>query len=313
MITVFDSVRHTGIRVQGFLDDLAELYDAIMFINEAINAPEEGSLLEENALSLRLLSLCYDIRNAIPADEASDTDADGDDGSKVDVLDDEDIAILTRGTGLSFPGNDTAEDGREGKILRFDPGRSSPYGQDQSGNGHGSLLDGEYDDVESDDSGEGPDPDLFEFRILWPEAIFLSFVMQVHLVLPINLKYKKKYKYHHQSVEWAVARAFQLKILECLFRVVPPGKVSSIRKLYEEYLFITGSYCTQYIEYETLQYSKLDPTERPRRLGLLPARIVNTNSQYDTIESQVGSVARQHGVPAWEIASGYLDDIEEDW
>ncbi len=277
MIRITDSPRHAGIIVKATKDDLEELYNSLYILLEKLDMRADGQLTESTT-SVRMSSLCYDIRHAMPLEEDRPP-------------------VKQENTPL--PKN----------VLSFITGK--PVGLDAS----------PEDEFATDDTGddEDDDPELYalsgntlcEFRLLWPEAIFICFVLNIYLGNYALLKNRKSLKGIDWTPAWVSVRKFQVLVIECLCNTVIPSKSKSIKNLFMDNLWAPFDYCTHYIDSLAIEYISLTPEKRIRLLGLLPSKTTNKGRDYYLLESRVTASARHHGVPVWEIDTDYPEEV--DW
>lgn len=351
MVKARATENHGGVIISGTGEDLEELYCALNTLVEKHDADKDGEI-PESATNLRISSLCYDIRRALP--------------------------VPTRPVpkGSSDPGASYGPVGDGGKILSFETGKELPFDLSLDGDGVGGEdldgpeeledleeleefegfegfdedyidtgeLDEAYDDPDAADDGNdaeelqelGDSDDanvatldeagfhyesgaqtglplqaICEFRILWPELIFVSLLLREYLGSRYDLEYSKTLKGLDWSLEWVTVRRFQIVVLDCLCLHVSPAQAKSIRKIFlESYSFMRG-YCTQYVDKLTNTYAGKSAEQRLKLLPLLPKRIMAQGSDYRFLEAEIRKTASEYGCPPWELS--LVEEIPEDF
>jgi hypothetical protein len=195
------------------------------------------------------------------------------------------------------------------------------------------VLDDDYDDAEEVDKvdelddldGQGvagvhyeygdqtglPLQALCEFRILWPELIFVCLVLRDYLGSRYDLEYSKTRKGLDWTLEWVTVRRFQIVVLDCLCMYASPSQAKSIRKIFTESYPNLGGYCTQYVDKLACTYASKNAEQRLKLLPQLPRKITFLGSEYRSLEAKIRMTAREHGCPPWELS--LVDEIPEDF
>ena len=289
MLTITDSPRHAGIIIRGPDDDFEELYEACHYLL-SIRDGNEGREADENWLSIRMLSLCYDLRHKMQAIVEKETDYDPDKPAQPEK------SISPRM--LAFPGYAIPEDSKDEKNEATQTEGDDKIFKDE----------GIYDDDMIFDS------EVSEVRIVWPETIFAAFMLNHYLAIPFFVRREKKYKDIDQTVQWTVVRKFQLQIIDCLCASAPPTKAKGIRTLFhDEYKQFFADYCTLFIEKMTVDFLGCNPEKRLREIGLMPSRIINKTGNYYAFEDLAKEESRQSGRPPWELHLSEEYPEEIDW
>jgi hypothetical protein len=232
--------------------------------------------------------------------------------------------------------------GEVGKILSFETGKELPFDlsldEDYIDAGE---LDDDYDDPEeveeveelddldgaggADLDGQGvagvhyeygdqtglPLQALCEFRIMWPELIFVCLVLRDYLGSRFDLEYSKTRKGLDWTLEWVTVRRFQIVVLDCLCMYASPSQAKSIRKIFTESYSNMGGYCTQYVDKLGNTYAGKNAAQRLKLLPLLPRKITFLGNEYRSLEAKIRKTAGEYGCPPWELS--LVEEIPEDF
>ena len=333
-----------GVAISGTGEDLEELYRALNTLMEKRDGLEDGEV-PQSGTNLRISSLCYDLRHALP------------------------VPTRALPEGLDDPGAMKGPVGDAGRILSFETGKELPFdlSLDEPGaeadrveepeeleeldefDGIDSLdedfidageLDEDYDEAEeaeeleeleeldSEDGVGGVDlaatigagvhyeagkqtglplQSECEFRILWPELIFVCLILRDYLGSRYDLEYSKKMRGLDWTTEWVAVRRFQIVILDCLCLYASPAQARSIRKVFMDSYSSMYDYCTQYADKLTNSFAGKNAEQRLKLLPQLPRKMISRGSDYRLMEAEIQSTAREYGCPPWEL--GLVEEV----
>ncbi|MGD9941069.1 MAG: hypothetical protein AB7T74_14840 [Clostridia bacterium] len=336
---------HAGVVIRGTGADLEELYCALNTLMEKRDGLVDGEI-PQSGTNLRIFSLCNDIRHALPVSTTTETEGFDDPGAmKGPVVDAGRILSFKTGKELPFDqsldGVESGDDGLEEleELEEFDG--IEDFDEDYIDAGE---LDDAYDDAEEPEAMEELDEPgtmgnstagdlagtlgpgfrfvpgektglplqaVCEFRIMWPDVIFVSLLLREYLGSRYDLAYGKKLKGLDWTLDWVAARRFQIVVLDCLCLHVSPAQARSIRKLFmESYSNLVG-YCTQYVDKLSYTFAWKNVEQRLKMLPQLPRKIVAQGNDYRAMEAEIRLTARDYGCPTWEL--GLTEELPSDF
>jgi hypothetical protein len=336
---------HAGVVIRGTGADLEELYCALYTLMEKHDGLEDGEI-PQSGTNLRIFTLCNDIRHALPASAASEAEGFDDPGAMKGPVGDAG-RILSFRTGKELPFDqslDEEEVGGDGleeleELEEFDG--IEDFDEDYIDAGE---LDDAYDDAEdpeaveeleepgdAEDGGAGELADplgqgfryepgkktglplqaVCEFRIMWPDVIFVSLLLREYLGSRYDLEYGKKLKGLDWTLDWVAVRRFQIVVLDCLCLHVSPAQAKSIRKMFMESYSNMRGYCTQYVDKLSYTFAGKNAEQRLRTLSQLPRKILAQGNDYRAMEAEIRVTARDYGCPTWEL--GLVDETPPDF
>jgi hypothetical protein len=336
---------HAGVVIRGTGADLEELYCALNTLMEKRDGLEDGEI-PQSGTNLRIFSLCNDIRHALPVPATSGPEGFDDPGAMKGPVGDAG-RILSFKTGkelpfdLSLDGVESGDDGLEDleeleELEEFDG--IEDFDEDYIDAGE---LDDSYDDVaapeaveepgstEGDGAGDLVDPlvpgfrfapgektglplqAVCEFRIMWPDVIFVSLLLREYLGSRYDLEYGKKLKGLDWTLDWVVVRRFQIVVLDCLCLHISPAQAKSIRKIFMESYSNLRGYCTQYVDKLSYTFAGKNAEQRLKSLPQLPRKIVAQGSDYRIMEAEIRVTARDYGCPTWEL--GLVEELPQNF
>lgn len=328
---------HAGIVIQGTGADLEELYCALNTLMAKRDGLEDGEV-PQSGTNLRISGLCHDIRRALPVPFRSESGESSDSGPMSGPAS-EAGKILSFETGKELPFDlslDDVDTEEAGELEDFDG--MDGFDEDYIDAGE---LDEVYDDPEAaEELEELEEPDemdpgdpaspfgpgfhsepgehtglplqvVCEFRIMWPEVIFVCLLLREYLGSRYDLEYNKKWKGLDWTLEWVAVRRFQIVVLECLCLHVSPAQARSIRKIFMESCSNLSGYCTQYVDKLTNTFAGRNAEQRLKTLSQLPRKLVAQGSDYSALDAEIRNKAGQSDCPPWELS--LVDDTADDF
>lgn len=149
----------------------------------------------------------------------------------------------------------------------------------------------------------------FQFEVLWPELLFVSFSLNEFIDKAVKSK-----QLHAWDPSIAAIRKFQAAVASCLAEVLPESKFKHVKKyMTSHFLRSFYGYTTPYIDELNIEFIKMKPEKRLAHISILVKRINEKNATYWKMEKTIQEAADKHGVPVdrIEIDADYPEEI--DW
>ncbi|MCM3636614.1 hypothetical protein M3152_02690 [Sporosarcina luteola] len=144
-------------------------------------------------------------------------------------------------------------------------------------------------------------------QILWPELLFLGFVLNDFIEL------SAKHRKHFWDSTPARIRLFQSVIGDCLESTVGESKFRLIKgSLTPNFVGYYENFLTQYIDYLNIEFLKMDKEKRLANVSIAAKRVANMDAKYIKIKREIEKMAKQNGVTssAVEYAGEYPETIQ---
>ncbi|MGN7388919.1 DUF6904 family protein [Sporosarcina sp. SAFN-015] len=146
----------------------------------------------------------------------------------------------------------------------------------------------------------------FRIRVLWPELLFLGFVLNDFIEL------SAKNRRHFWDSTQARLRLFQSIIGECLENTVGESKFRLLKGLLTpNFIGYYQNFVTQYIDHLNIEFLKMDKAKRLAHVSIVAKRVANKDAKYIKIKSQIEKIAMQDGVSLSVVRypGGYPEDF----
>ncbi|MCM3744072.1 hypothetical protein M3193_07940 [Sporosarcina luteola] len=146
----------------------------------------------------------------------------------------------------------------------------------------------------------------FRIRILWPELLFLGFVLNDFIEL------SAKNRQHFWDPTPAKIRLFQSVIGEFLENTVGESKFRLLRSsLTPNYIGYYQNFFTQYIDYLNTEFLKLDKAKRLDNVSIVAKRVANKDAKYMKIKMEIEKLAIPEADSADHVedTSGYPENV----
>lgn len=147
----------------------------------------------------------------------------------------------------------------------------------------------------------------FRIQILWPELLFLGFVLNDFIEL------SAKHRKHFWDSTPARIRQFQSVIGECLENTVGESKFRLLKgSLTPNFVGYYENFLPQYIDYLNIEFLKMDKDKRLANVSIAAKRVANKDTKYVKIKRQIEKIAKQDGVSpsAVDYPGEYPENIQ---
>lgn len=145
----------------------------------------------------------------------------------------------------------------------------------------------------------------FQMKVLWPELLFVGFVLNDYVELAA------KHKAHYWDPIHANVRQFQSLIGDCLEKTIGWDKFRLIKSyLTPTFIGYYQNYVTQYIDYLTNKFLRMNSEKRLANISIAAKRIADKGDSYMRIKRKVEITALKQGID-WEEVIIVEKDMEE--
>ncbi|GEN82419.1 hypothetical protein SLU01_07310 [Sporosarcina luteola] len=145
----------------------------------------------------------------------------------------------------------------------------------------------------------------FQMKVLWPELLFVGFVLNDYVELAA------KHKAHYWDPIHANVRQFQSLIGECLEKTIGWDKFRLIKSyLTPTFIGYYQNYVTQYIDYLTNKFLRMNSEKRLANISIAAKRIADKGDSYMRIKRKVEIASIQQGIE-WKEVIIVENNIEE--
>ncbi|MFC5604750.1 DUF6904 family protein [Sporosarcina koreensis] len=147
----------------------------------------------------------------------------------------------------------------------------------------------------------------FRIRILWPELLFLGFVLNDFIEL------SAKHRQHFWDTTPARIRLFQSVIGEWLENTVGESKFRLLKSsLTPSFIGYYQNFVTQYIDHLNIEFLKMDKEKRLANVSIAAKRVANKDAKYIKIKRQIEKLAVKDGMSpnTVEYPGSYPEDIQ---